>query len=159
MFLKYGLPSSAWNQTMSPSSLQTTRPEWSLSQQPIRPKAEWAVDSKAMRARGIIVLVKSNQLVKNIETKQLQLVKKSFFAANKSALSLPVGYNIQPSSSSTNQDAALIIDYQLDFTNNRYLASCCDVPMITYYFLVVSGVYCLVLSCDKQSLCFSFQIT
>ena len=52
----------------------------------MRPKPEWAVDSEAMRARGIIVLVKSNQLVKNIETKQLKLVKKSFFAANKSAL-------------------------------------------------------------------------
>ena len=30
-----------------------------------------AIDSEAMRARGIIVLVKSNWLVKNIETKQL----------------------------------------------------------------------------------------
>ena len=35
-----------------------------MSQQPMRPKAEWAIDSEAMRARGIIVLVKSNQLVK-----------------------------------------------------------------------------------------------
>jgi len=26
----------------------------------MRPRAEWAVDSEAMRARGIIVLVKSN---------------------------------------------------------------------------------------------------
>ena len=30
----------------------------------------------AMRARGIIVLVKSNKLVKNIKTKQLQLAKR-----------------------------------------------------------------------------------
>ena len=29
------------------------------------------IDSEAIRARGIIVLVKSNYLVKNIETKQL----------------------------------------------------------------------------------------
>ena len=35
-----------------------------------------AFDSEAMRARGIIVLVKSNQLVKNIETKQLKLAKR-----------------------------------------------------------------------------------
>ena len=28
-------------------------------------------DSEAMRARGIIVLVKSNQLVQNIETKKI----------------------------------------------------------------------------------------
>ena len=37
-------------------------------------KAKWAIDSEAMRARGIIkiiVVVKSNYLVKNIETKQL----------------------------------------------------------------------------------------
>ena len=35
------------------------------------PLALWANDSEAMRARGIIILVKSNYLVKNIETKQL----------------------------------------------------------------------------------------
>ena len=55
----------------------------------MRPKAEWAIDSAAMRARGTIVLVKSNWLVKNIETKQLKLAKarlQSFFAAKKPAL-------------------------------------------------------------------------
>ena len=31
-----------------------------------------AIDSEAMRARGIIFFVKSNELVKNIETKQLK---------------------------------------------------------------------------------------
>ena len=35
-------------------------PEWALNQYRMRPKAEWAIDSEAMRARGIIVLVKSN---------------------------------------------------------------------------------------------------
>ena len=30
------------------------------------PKAEWAIDSDAMRGRGIIVLVKSDWLVKKI---------------------------------------------------------------------------------------------
>ena len=39
----------------------------------MRPKAEWAIDSEAMRARGIIVLEKS---IKNIETKQLYLAKR-----------------------------------------------------------------------------------
>ena len=34
--------------------------------------------------------------------------------------SLQVGYNIQPSSSSTNQNAALIIDHLLDFTKCNY---------------------------------------
>ena len=37
----------------------------------MRPKAEWAVDSEAMRAKGIIVIVKSNYFVKNIEAKRL----------------------------------------------------------------------------------------
>ena len=41
----------------------------------MRPKAKWASDSEAMRARGIIVLVKS-KLVKKIETKQLKLTKR-----------------------------------------------------------------------------------
>ena len=36
--------------------------------------------------------------------------------------SLLVGYNIQPSSSSTNENAALIIDNQLDFTTCNYHA-------------------------------------
>ena len=38
----------------------------------MRPKAEWAIDSEAMRARGIIVFVKSNQLVR---IKKFWLVK------------------------------------------------------------------------------------
>ena len=32
----------------------------------MRPKAEWTIYSEAMRARGIIVSVKSNKLVKKI---------------------------------------------------------------------------------------------
>ena len=42
----------------------------------MRPSATWAIDPEAVRARGIIVLVKSNYLVKNIETKQLYLAKR-----------------------------------------------------------------------------------
>ena len=38
--------------------------------------AEWATDSEAKRERGIIILVKSNYLVKNIQTKQLELAKR-----------------------------------------------------------------------------------
>ena len=37
----------------------------------MKPKAEWATNSEAMRARGIFVLVKSSYLVKNIENKKL----------------------------------------------------------------------------------------
>ena len=34
----------------------------------MRPNAEWALDAEAMRVRGIIVSIKSNELVKkNIE--------------------------------------------------------------------------------------------
>ena len=36
-----------------------------------KPKAEWAIDSEATKAIGMIVLVKSNLLVKNIENKKL----------------------------------------------------------------------------------------
>ena len=48
----------------------------------MRLKAEWAIDSEAMRVRGIIYyyLVKSNQLVKNIENKKLYLVKSRFYS-------------------------------------------------------------------------------
>ena len=31
----------------------------------------WAIDAEVVRARGIIVLVKSNKVIKNIETKEV----------------------------------------------------------------------------------------
>ena len=43
-------------------------------------ETDWAIDSEAMKARGIIVLVKSNMLVKSIETKQLYLAKRDSVA-------------------------------------------------------------------------------
>ena len=86
--------------------------------------ASWAIDSEAMRAKGIIVLVKSNQLVKNIETKTTLASKTRFsrrcFDFQSRCFSLLVGYNTQPTSSSTNQNAALIIVCQLDFTKRGY---------------------------------------
>ena len=42
----------------------------------MRPKVEWTIDPEAMRATGIFFLVKSNYLVKHIETKQLKLAKR-----------------------------------------------------------------------------------
>ena len=43
----------------------------------MRLKAECTIDSEAMRARGIIVLVKSNLILRqNIETNQLELAKR-----------------------------------------------------------------------------------
>ena len=51
-------------------------------------------DSEGMRARRTIVFVKSNKLVKNIEAKQLWLVKKnSFLPPTRQRFPL-VGYNI-----------------------------------------------------------------
>ena len=42
----------------------------------MRPKAEWAIDSEGMRARGIIiVLVKSTGWSRNIETRHPSLGK------------------------------------------------------------------------------------
>ena len=85
----------------------------------MRRKAEWAIDSEDMRTRRIIVLVKSNQLVKNIETKHLQVAKRDSAAI---VLVFKAGAFrcLQPSSSSTNQNAALIIDHQFDFTKYFY---------------------------------------
>ena len=69
----------------------------------MRPKAEWAIDSKAMRARGIINCFSKIQLVgqKNIETKHLSQVKaryESVFSTKTLEIwrcfSLLVGYNI-----------------------------------------------------------------
>ena len=52
----------------------------------MRPKAEWAIDSEAMRARGIIVLVKSNYLVKKISRlnifRKLKLDMNPFYRQN-----------------------------------------------------------------------------
>ena len=56
-----------------------------------------AIDSEAIRVRGIIVSVKSNKLVKIIETKQPKLLKldlKPFFGFQSRFFSLLVGYNI-----------------------------------------------------------------
>ena len=68
----------------------------------MRPKAEWVIDSEAMRARGIIVLVKFNQLVKKISRlnifRKLKLDINPFLPPKhyKSGgrFSLVVGYNI-----------------------------------------------------------------
>ena len=65
--------------------------------------------------------IKSNQLVKKISRQNIfrQLKLDLKFALSR-RFSLLVGYNKQLTSSSTNQNAALIIDHQLDFTNKIY---------------------------------------
>ena len=71
--------------------------------------------TQAVRARGIIAFVKSNYLVKNIEKQKnfsyLKLDFNPFLLPKSQRFSLVVGYNIKPSSSATNQNAALIIDH------------------------------------------------
>ena len=95
----------------------------------MRPKAEWAIDSEAMRDK--IQLVRQ----KNIKTKHLSQVKArlhSPFTAKTLQIwrrfSLLVGCNIQPTSTSTNQNAALMIDHQLDFT--KIQQHICRIPII-----------------------------
>ena len=60
--------------------------------------ASWAIDSEAIRVRGIIVLVKSNQLVKNMENKKkigwLKLDFHSFLQPKSLCFLLLGGYNI-----------------------------------------------------------------
>ena len=78
-----------------------------------------AIDLEAMKTRGIIVSVKSNYLVKVISRQNIfhklkldfnpVLPPKHYKYGGR--FSPVVGYNIQPSSSSTNQNAALIIDH------------------------------------------------
>ena len=68
----------------------------------MKPKAEWAIDSEAMRARGIIVLVKPNWLVKEISRlntfRKLKLENNPFLAPKHyihgGRFSLLAGYNI-----------------------------------------------------------------
>ena len=74
-------------------------------------------------ARGIIVLVKSNYVVgqkisRQNNFSQLKLDFNPFLPPKSRRFALLVGYKIQPSSSSTNQNAALMIEHYLDFTNN-----------------------------------------
>ena len=61
-------------------------------------EADWAIDSDAMRARGLIVLVKSNQLVKKISRQnnlsQFKLDFSPFLPPKSRCFSLLVGYNI-----------------------------------------------------------------
>ena len=72
-------------------------------------------------ARGIIVLVKCNKLVKKYRDKTTLASKTLFtrhcFGFQSRLFPLLLGYNIQPSSSLTNPNAALIIDNWLHFTN------------------------------------------
>ena len=65
-----------------------------------------AIDSEAMRARGIIVLVKSNYSWSKISRQN------NFSQQN---VIQPPLFCKQPRSSSINQNAALIIDHQLNF--------------------------------------------
>ena len=81
----------------------------------MRPKAEWAIDSEAMRARGIIFFSKIQQVGKKYRDRTTLTSETRFsrhcFGFQSRRFSVIVGYNIKPSSSSTNQKAALIIDH------------------------------------------------
>ena len=91
---------------------------------PQRPKAKWTIDSEAMRARGMILCFSKIQLVGQKYRDKTTLSSKTRFSHHcfgfqSQCFSQLVGYNIQPSSSSTNQNVALIIDQQLDFTKTQ----------------------------------------
>ena len=93
------------------------RPVWALINNQLEPEqTSWAIDSEAIRARGIIVLVKSNLLVKKVIARLYPFLPPKHYKYG-GRFSLVVGYNIQPRSSSTNQNAVLVKDHQLDFTN------------------------------------------
>ena len=83
----------------------------------------WAIDSEAFRGHEG---ERNNcfyriQLVGQKYRDKTTLASKIRFSSNcfgfqSRRISLQVGYNIQPSSRSTNQNAALIIDHYFDFT-------------------------------------------
>ena len=92
----------------------------------MRPKAEQAIDSQDMRARGIIEIPTSwSKISRQNYFSQLKLDFNPCLPPKSWRFSLLVGYNIQFSSSSTNQNAAMIIDHQLDFTNTKQFAYVC----------------------------------
>ena len=86
-------------------------PPRALSQQPMRPRAKWAIESEAIRGRGIIIYCFGKiQLVGQKYRDQSSLAGKTRFSRRCFGFQircflLVVGYNIQPSISSTNQNA------------------------------------------------------
>ena len=94
-----------------------------MSKQPMRPKAEWAIDSGHEGERNNC-FSEIHLDGKKYRDKTTLASKTRFsrqcFGFQSRRFSLLVVYNIQPSSSSTNQNAALILDHQLDFTNTKY---------------------------------------
>ena len=75
----------------------------------------WTIDSEAMRASGIIFVAKIQLGGQKYRDKTTLASKTRFshhcFGFQSRRFSLLVGYNIEPSSGSTNQNAALIIDH------------------------------------------------
>ena len=90
--------------------------------------------------KRIIVLAKSSQLVEKVSREHifryLKVDKRRFsrhcFGFHSRRFSLLVDYNIQPSSSSTNQNGVLKIDHQLDFT--KYISTYTYACICTYIF-------------------------
>ena len=74
------------------------------------------------RPRGIIVLIKKISRQNIFRNLRQTLILFCGAKHNKCGgrFSLLVGYNKQPSSSLTNQNAALMREHQLDFTNSHY---------------------------------------
>ena len=69
------------------------------------PKAEWAIDSEAMSSKIQLVgqkNIKTKHLFASFTAKILQIWR---------CFSLLVGYNIKPTGSSTNQNAAMMVDH------------------------------------------------
>jgi len=73
----------------------------------MRPKAKWATDLEAMRARGIIVFSKIHLVGQKYRDKTTLASKTRFsrhcFDFQSRRFSLLVGYNIEPSSSIDNR--------------------------------------------------------
>ena len=98
----------------------------------MRPRGEWAIDSEAMRARGIIENPASwSNISRQNNFSELKLDFNPCLPPKSQRFPQLVGYNIQPSGSSTNQNAAMIIDHQLDFTTTQQFAYVCFPAVFT----------------------------
>ena len=96
---------------------------------PLCASASWAFHSETMRARGKTVLVKFNQQVKLKKIFihfSVKIGRESESAAIVLTFKAGVFRYQQPTSSSANQNAALIIDHQLNFTKfyNQFFDYC-----------------------------------
>ena len=80
--------------------------------------------------------------LKTCQKRHQNMKRPPLFLFTKPAISLLVGYHLQPTSSSTNQNAALVITHKLDFTKNRYLFVFTVFTFFSFKLFQLSYTFC-----------------